>query len=309
MRRCILGTLLTVALVGLAACASGESVGDPPVTEEATNPPEAEEGDDGEAGGEVAPADEVVAEDDEPAAQTIRDFDFANATWQDERNFSEVPLTDGAFTGEYGQEWTYTDDVVYTDVDGDGHEDALAALGQQDGAGLAIQWFLWRWVPEADGGAGAPEQMVDAVALSARCGNHVHEVAAGEGAFTVTESVRMFSDDIACSDDPPRQRTRSVAVEDDLLVQVAPVRGYGGVCGTRVNNEVDQAPASWQVRLAPGQDAPLVTDIDQVSGAVVLYSGDTPMRGDGWVMVGLDMGQDEDVAHWPCGFIIGEHAG
>lgn len=319
MRRRTSASLITVVLLMQAACSDPDAVGEPPPQDGISG--EEEVADDDAPDTEATPDDTVAdASDtggaevdaaDEIDAEAIRAFDFANALWQDERNVSEVPLVDGTFTGEYGQVWTYTDEPVYADVDGDGYEDALAPLTQEDGQGLVTQWFLWRWDADAAAGdtRGQAVQLLEPVAVMARCGSEVHEVAAGNGAFSVTESIRMADAPISCADSPTRERTRSVALEDGLLVQVDPVRGYGGVCGTNVHDHVAGVPSSWQVRIAPQEDAPLVVEIEEVHDAVLYLSGDTPMRPDGWVMVGLDTGAGVEAAHWPCGFIIGEHSG
>lgn len=281
---------LVAAAVVLAACGTPEGVADPTGGAEEPDPP---------SSASSPPED----------SEAIRDVDLGSMTWFDARSARGVPLADGAFAEGF-QQWTYDGDAVYADADADGFLDALAPLDLLDGNAVATQWYLWRW----DDAAGTAVQVPHAVAVMSSCGDVVHEVSAAEGdgagGFAIRESVRLESDAVACADVPPRERTRTVTLEDGHLVRTAPSRGYGGVCGTAVQSTVPRPGFdAWQVRVAPDVDAPLVVDASEIENALLYRNVNGPMRADGWVEVGLDTGDSLDQADWPCGFIVGELAG
>ncbi|MGC5617595.1 hypothetical protein [Georgenia sp. Z1491] len=179
---------------------------------------------DGAAGGGYGVVGEEVGEEAQEAGPTIRDVDLSTLPWRQALTGESVVPVEG---DEYGRIYTVGEQIEFADVDGDGHEDALAVLEVVDGNAVEETWYIWTWDPEAE----AAVQVESPVARTARCGDTVHEVAAVDGAFAVTEALR-YQDDTSgdCATDGPIVHTRHVTLESGWPVLTGGLSGEGGIC-------------------------------------------------------------------------------
>ncbi|MGP9487784.1 hypothetical protein ACT3UA_08525 [Glutamicibacter sp. 363] len=192
-----------------------------------------------------------------PTPQTLRDFDLDNAQWEIKEGYGAKKSTALQFkdgkatinTAEYS-----VGDVVYSDLNGDGVEDALAPIEMLDGNSFSSHWFIW--LAEVD----QPEQLPHPVAASRSCGDFINEVTAVPGGIEITETRRtIFDADHSCAEGGTWEETRTIAVEqfgEDkiwLPVQTSPERGYGGVCNEELPGDV--MPFDEPYYLAPTMQA------------------------------------------------------
>lgn len=172
----------------------------------------------------VQPSDDPT-EDPTPEptpGPTIRDVDFRELEWREAVNEMYIVPSEG---DEYFD--TDVTEIVYADVDGDGHEDAIAALEITDDQWFEQIWYIWTW----DSGTESAVQVESPVTRMARCGDTVRDVTALDGAFVITEALRYQNDPSPdCASDGPIEITRHVTLEDGWPVLTGGLEGDGGIC-------------------------------------------------------------------------------
>ncbi|MGO2053089.1 hypothetical protein CQ010_00135 [Arthrobacter sp. MYb211] len=203
------------------------------------------------------PRESSPAPSESPAAPSLREFDLDNALWELSDGYGSEESTALQFkngkanlnTAEYS-----IGDVVYSDMNGDGVEDALAPVEMLDGNSFSSLWFIWLAAIEQ------PEQLIHPVAASRSCGDFINEVTAIPGGIEITETRRtIFDEDRSCAEGGTWEETRTIAVEqfgEDkiwLPVQTGPERGYGGVCNEELPGDV--VPFDEPYYLAPTTEA------------------------------------------------------
>ncbi len=237
------------------------------------------------APGEAAGA-EPIEEVDQPVAADIRTFDLGNTAWLYSPGGTELPVTvqlaAGVYTGDAG---TYElGDAQYSDVDGDGDEDAVVSISHADGNGSERLWYLWL----ADG----PEvaQLQYPIAQTSRCGTAVDAVVAGDGSVSVTQRLRIpgLDDTVACSEPGTGLQVRTITVyaEGELRwpVQTSPIPAWGGVCPG--SPWPDSEPGLVDLYVVPSTDAAAAARAGAEGSVFALYPAPL-MRRDGWAFVGF----------------------
>lgn len=164
------------------------------------------------------------------AQQTIRDVDLATLTWYDAISGARVTARDRRTEAKLSfNETRRTVDAPpkYSDVDGDGDEDAIASFTTAGGNFFQSVWYIWLW----DADQAVARQLPDPIAESARCGDLVRSVTAvPDGGFAIAEAVRDPNGTESCAEEPPLRFTRTVRVVDGFPVLADPAGGYGGYC-------------------------------------------------------------------------------
>ncbi|GAA1731912.1 hypothetical protein [Brachybacterium phenoliresistens] len=244
--------LLAALCLTAAACSSGPPGIIAAETSDAggsTSSP-ADAGPDATSPGADDPASSPAASPDGP---TIRDADLASVPWRE--SVHEMVLTPATHEGL--RTIVVAPQVEYTDVDGDGHEDAFAALEITDGQGFEQIWYIWLWDPEAE----EPVQVENPIARMARCGDSIHEISSAEGAFVVTESLRLQDGlEQDCASDGPVQVTRQVTVVDGWPVLTGGMQGHGGICPQRDGTDAQFPVEDYVLQDAPAEGGAALTD-------------------------------------------------
>lgn len=218
-----------------------------------------------------APAPSEPAESTEPSAppepsaddvpvSVLEDFDFGNTDWAFVPYTEMYPIqrftvTDGTANIEGMQYAVVTDEVLLSDADGDGILDAIVPI-EAYGGGNSIdrQWYIWS---EKNGEA---VQVEMPVARTIHCGTVTESVTAVDEGFEIHEFRHAIGEDnLACTDPGSDERVRTVGFTEEgpagalWPVQVAPVRGYGGICPASL--EYDAYPFEGDVFDAPSDTA------------------------------------------------------
>lgn len=202
-----------------------------------------------ESGSESASAPEAAEPEPEPA---IQDVDFAQLEWTDWVN--EVVLVPAE--GIEGYTFEVREDIVYADVNGDGHQDALVALGQTEERWFEDIWYIWAWDPEAQ----QPYQASGPVARAADCGDRIESVSAAEGAFIIHEQLWPQGADVVCAQVPPVEITRHIVLEDGWETMVSPARGFGGMCPQILGTDDGWPVDDLVLHTAPDETSSVVGD-------------------------------------------------
>ncbi|HEY5820694.1 MAG TPA: hypothetical protein VIT20_01870 [Propionibacteriaceae bacterium] len=236
-----------------------------------------------------------------PDLGAIRRVDLGDQTWVEVQRGEKVTLKNGVLKAK-GLSWTTPKKLqVYADANDDGYLDVLAPLQRVDGNGYEVGYYVWLWNPVTSGA----EQVKDVVALTVRCGDEVTKTrAASGGGFEIREKRRLASDTTSCVDGGSVRITRTVAVEDQLLVQTKPLRGYGGVCTESAFDGIIQ-PAAGKVtiRLAPKDKAPLAIKSNQIELLLDNAEANYDRWPENWVQVTFRAkGVKKSVQPLPCGF-------
>lgn len=214
----------------------------------------------------AAPVETIEPVEEEPAVSVLEEFDFGNAEWTFVPYTETYPpiaiaMTDGTANPEGMQYTVVTDEILFSDADGDGDLDAIVPV-EAYGGGNSVdrQWYIWA---EHDGAA---VQVELPVARSIHCGTVTESVTAVDGGFEIHEFRHaMGEDNLACTDRGSDERVRTVGISDEgpngalWPVQIAPFPAYGGICPASA--EYDTYAFSGTARAVPNSDAaPIVAD-------------------------------------------------
>lgn len=194
-------------------------------------------------------------EEPEPAEDlpTIRDVDFAELEWTEWFN-EEIFVPAVGF--EEDHRFHLGEEIVYADVNADGHEDALVPIGQTEERWMERIWYIWAWDPDAQ----EAYQSSGPVARAAECGDRVLSVTAEDGAFVIHEQLWPQGADVVCAAEPPVEVTRHIVLEDGWETMISPARGFGGMCPQIMGTDDGWPVEDWELRTAPEETAGLAGD-------------------------------------------------
>lgn len=191
---------------------------------------------------------------------SIEDVDFGSLDWvfvPHTQTYPSVLVTISDGTGEHeGVQYTVaTDEVIFSDADGDGDLDALVPIeAYAGGNSVDRQWYIW-----ADEG-GEAKQVEWPVARTIHCGTVTEAVAATAGGFEIHEFRHGIGDGhLACTDLGSDERTRTVGISaagehgTRWPVQIAPFEAFGGICPVSV--EYHAYPTTAEVFAVPDNGA------------------------------------------------------
>lgn len=210
---------------------------------------------------------------------------------------TRVRITDGR--AQQGPFSYVVGEPVLADLTGDGLADAAVQITEENDGIESVHWYLW--VADGDGGA---EQISLPIARTTRCGTTTVSVKAVRRGIEVHELRRAIgeAESLPCSEPGTDERTRVVRAEraggnDEWWpVEVAPNRGFGGLCPTAAEYEgypwagpLFVGPNRTSTRVEPGQ-----TTVFSVEGWPV-YGEDFV----GWSLVGVRQGDDFSCAWTP----------
>ena len=182
-----------------------------------------------------------------PTVLSLRDFDLGNTDWKLGEGYENKPrpivkLQDGKSVSKGDEKLSPSyklGDVVYSDLNDDGIEDAAATLEYSDGNAYAT--FMYLWLADEQ----APKQLPELIAVERSCGNSVNEVTAVPGGIKIMETRRtIFDTDRSCAQGGSWNETRTISVEQIgkdktwIPVQTAPKRDYGGMCNEALPGDV-----------------------------------------------------------------------
>ncbi|GGY93599.1 hypothetical protein GCM10010365_10300 [Streptomyces poonensis] len=161
------------------------------------------------------------------ASREIRKVDFANLEWFDSTFGSTVKLVDGsawhaAGNDTGGWQWNLLGRPQFADVDGDGHEDAVAGLASSGDMAMGQAWYVWLW---RDGRA---QQLRVPVVASTRCDRRIESVTAVPHGFEV--QAFLFVDGDSCAGGGSVPITYVVGVRDGWPVRLRPQYGPLDTC-------------------------------------------------------------------------------
>lgn len=206
---------------------------------------------------EPEPEEEPEPEPEEEEALTIRDIEFADLEWTEWVN-EQIFVPAVGFEDEH---WFHLgEEIVYEDVNGDGHEDALVPIGQTEERWMERIWYIWAWDPEKQ----EAYQASGPVARAAECGDRVLSVSAEDGAFIIHEQLWPQGADVVCAAEPPVEVTRHIVLEDDWETMISPARAFGGMCPQILRTDDGWPVEDYEFRTAPVETASLVGDPDPV---------------------------------------------
>lgn len=224
-------------------------------------------------------------------AASLKDFDLENADWTFFNGYEiddiiTVSLANGEATRNGSQ--FKMGEVVYSDVNDDGVQDAVASLDRYEGNGLDSQWYVW--LADVD----KPEQLQTPIAQSRNCGDFVKNVRAVNGGVKISE-VRRSGEDSArsCAEGGTGDVTRTVAVEKNEVsqawepVQTAPTRAYGGVCPAMYAGGYE--PGEFELYAMPSEKSKIASKSGEISGAQLPGENGTVLGGEprGWSLVNV----------------------
>ncbi|WP_449276749.1 hypothetical protein [Leucobacter sp. GX24907] len=255
---------------------------------------------------EPAPVTPVQTEDpveEETPVPVLEDFDFGNADWLFVSHTETYPplavsLTDGAADVEGVQYTVVADEVLFSDADGDGDQDAIVPVeAYAGGNSVDRQWYLWA---EHDGEA---VQVEMPVARTIHCGTVTANVTAVDDGFEIHEFRHaMGEDNLACTDRGSDERVRTVGITDQgpngtlWPVQIAPFPAYGGICPASA--EYDTYPLGIDVFAVPNDQAePIAAEglHEWQLESWSIYSMTVP----DWGLIGVHVGADFGCAWAP----------
>ncbi len=184
--------------------------------------------------------------------QTIEQVDLGSLSYT-VGDTGRVTLVNGKNIDQYGRITTLAN-TVYSDADGDGFPDAAVEIAVTDGNGYEALWYIVLW----DKTTRQAVQLDDPFARTFRCGDVVDTVRPAPRGFTVSEH-RTEGALATCADQPPDAITRTVGVRDGWLAELAPDKGYGGICPHAIGTDGNHAPPP-DLRIAPDENSPRIGD-------------------------------------------------
>jgi hypothetical protein len=227
----------------------------------------------------------------------IERYDFANASWQSDAGrvtlhggHATLPPADPTEPVYDPQTADITRGPVFSDIDGDGAEDAAIEL-HQGGQGYTIAWYVWLWRH------GTAVQQTEPFVDFSRCSGQVDRVTAVPGGFRVEQ---RFADlDLnPCSIGGVVPITYTVAMRAGFLVQVAPVLGQLP-CDPNYLTAPVTVPGPVTPRAAAGDRAPAITTAHRYPRAWIgEYELPSSHYDKPWMDVLLDDGTNPPFCGW-----------
>ncbi len=225
----------------------------------------------------------------------MENFDFANTRWifrsgVNQPETTQVDVVDGR--AEQGPFTYVVGEPALADLTGDGLADAAVPMTEENDGIENRQWYLW--IADGDGGA---EQITLPIAHTTKCGTLTVSVKPVRRGIEVHERRRAIGEaqSLPCSEPGTDQRIRIVRAEraggnnEWWPVQVAPNRGFGGLCPTAA--EYEGYPWSGPLFVGPNRDS---TRVEPGQTTVFSVEG-WPVYGEdfgGWSLVGVRQGDD-----------------
>jgi hypothetical protein len=190
-------------------------------------------------------------------AKDIESFQFGDAEWYDSVVNTTVTLKGGLAhkdtdDPEYagGLDWRMLGPPAYTDIDGDGDEDAAVGLFSGGGQMASETWFVWLWESHT------AKQVRRPIAASSRCDKLIESVTAKRGAFTVRSS--LFEERDNCASGGSIPIVYDVGLRDGWPVRTAPNYGPLDTCNTREQTKQVTPARDLQLRVADDDTSPPV---------------------------------------------------
>lgn len=209
-----------------------------------------------------------------------------------------VSLTKGTNTDDVGRVTTLKN-TVYSDANGDGFPDAAVEIAVTDGNGYEALWYIVLW----DNATQHAVQVDDPFARTYRCGDMVDSVTAATRGFTVTEH-RTEGDLDNCADQPPVAITRTVGIRDGWLAQLAPAKGYGGICPHAIGDDGTHTPPA-NLRIGPSTDAPPIGDIAKGAWLLLQPADGKYADNENWRLVGYSTKNTVETWYSACAWTRG----
>lgn len=222
---------------------------------------------------EEAPSAEATPETVELSADAIQEW-VESAEWSFAPNGilepMEIAFQDGEATDDLSRIYE-----IGVGVEGDANQDGIVDLAvpvsQLDGNAILELWYIWLGT-DADADPVA-EQVIYPIGRTTRCGDGVHSVTAGEGGFTVDQTLWLPNTDADrdCASGGTGTQVREITVEEidgvSYPIQTAPIAAWGGICPR--SEWLDGIPDDTvEGRAAPPASAPPVIEAGET---VALY--------------------------------------
>lgn len=200
-----------------------------------------------------------------------RQIDLANARWsfgvvgwEDEP--VTVELADGQADAEVSR-WegvlAVEGEPLYVDLDGDGDDDAVAALGFSADLGDGnLQWVASSWYVWVNDGQTLAQHVLP-LESAGDCADAAPTLSAAEGGGVMIEQKVVPAGSAGtCAEGPTGDKNRTVVLRTDgdgesWLVQTQPTAAYGGDCPQVADFAGDEVTAV----VAPGIDDPVAPEL------------------------------------------------
>jgi hypothetical protein len=223
--------------------------------------------------------------------RSIERYDFANATWESDAGrvtlhggHATLPVADDPETADI------TRGPVFSDVDGDGAEDAAIEL-HQGGQGYTMAWYVWLWR------GGTAVQRAEPFIDFSRCSGQVDQVTAVPDGLQVEQE--FANPDNPCATGGVVPITYTISLRNGFLVQVAPVLGQLP-CDPAYLTRPVTVPGPVTPRAAADDQAPALARDHRYPRA---YVGTYEEPGSGAVGAWTDVLLDDGTGRAFCGYL------
>ena len=236
-----------------------------------------------------------------PTNQGVRTTSLENLTWVDVLRGKDIPLRDGkAVDGDFS--YTLDKNIVWSDANGDGHEDVFARLVRSSGDTTITFGYIWLYDPQQK----IVSQVKDPVGDWNACGDSLVEVKPGTPTgFEFNEQLRSIYDRQACGTEPLHSRTRTVVVSRGRLLMSKPYLAYGGICYPNYETW-SELTRLVPVKAAPEASGEVVATVKLVRPTLPAYLERT--WPEGWIQVSWISNGSEPIDKYVgiCGFVWGK---
>ena len=185
----------------------------------------------------------------------IESFPFGDVEWYDAVVDTTVTLKGGLARRDTddpmyvgGLDWRMLGPPAYSDIDGDGDEDAAVGLYSAGGQMVSEAWFVWLWENDT------AKQVRRPIASSSRCDGFIESVTGKPAAFSVRLS--LFENEDTCAGGGSIPITYDVGLRDGWPVRISPDYGPLETCNTREQVKQVIPARDLQLRVAAGDTAP-----------------------------------------------------
>lgn len=219
----------------------------------------------------AAPGGSTSSQSSTPSADLsgpkgIEHFDFANAAWYDAQTGTTLKPGSNSSPAS-GSAWWKVDaasqgnPTQYTDLNGDGYEDAVAWLTTGKGTDYWHYAYVWLWDPSTR----TAHQLNYPITDDKNCGNSTKSLTVSGATITTTRLIRQSQ---ACNEQPSHEVTNTIALENGIPVRTSPVRASVLPCLAASSDAAKPSTLKDPLRLLPAADAPQV-GLDQMSFLVL----------------------------------------